>query len=131
MDYRNEVHLNRSRLMRGLFIALGSLFLALGVIGIFLPILPTTPFLLLTAACYARGSVRFYTMLMDNKLFGHYLRGWREERRIPRKAKIWAVTMIVLTIGTSILLFIPLLGAKIATAAVGGAVITYICRFPS
>lgn len=131
MDYSQDVHLKRSRGLRLLFAGLGWLALALGTVGIFLPILPTTPFLLLAAACFARSSARFYNWLMNNRIFGAYLRAWRHERRIPRHAKILAVTMIVLTIGSSILLFIPLLGAKIATAAVGGAVITYILRFPS
>ncbi len=131
MDFSQDVHPKRSRGLRLFFAGLGWLALSLGAIGIFLPVLPTTPFLLLAAACFARSSARFYNWLMNNRLFGPYLRAWRHERRIPRHAKILAVAMIVLTIGTSILLFIPLLGAKLATAAVGGAVITYILRFPS
>jgi len=131
LDYSEDVHLNRSRFMRGLFITLGTIAVVLGTVGIFLPVLPTTPFLLLAAACYARGSRRFYTGLMNNRLFGRFIRTWRQDGRIPLPAKILAVTMIVLSIGTSILLFIPFFAAKLATAAVGGAVITYICRFPS
>lgn len=117
--------------MRGVFVMLGTLFVLIGAIGVILPVLPTTPFLLLAAACYARGSVRFYNWLMRNPLFGHYIRTWRQEGRIPMKAKILAVTMIVLSIGLSIALFIPFLAAKVATALIGLGVIVYICRFPS
>ena len=130
-DYSAEVHLNRYSLLRYLLLALGTLFLILGTIGVFLPVLPTTPFLLLTAACYARGSVTFYNWLMNNRFFGAYVRQWRHERRIPVKVKLLAIAMIVVTIGTSILYFIPIVAAKIVTGMVGVLVIAYIARFPS
>ena len=109
----------------------GTLCLVLGVIGIFLPILPTTPFLLVTAACYSRSSTRFYNWLMNTRYLGPYIRTWRDERRIPLRAKVLAVSMIVLTIGTSVIYFIPILSAQIATGAVGVAVSAYIFSFPS
>lgn len=131
MNYSKEVHLSRSRLSRGLLTVLGLLSLALGIIGIILPLLPTTPFLLLSAACFARGSSRFYSRLMNNPLCGKYIRSWRDEKRIPLNAKILAVTAIVLTLGTSILYIIPIPEIKLVAAVVGGAVIAYICHFPS
>ncbi len=131
LDYQNEVHLKKSRALRLLLIVAGTLCLILGIIGIFLPILPTTPFLLVTAACYSRSSTRFYNWLMNTRFLGPYIRTWRDEKRIPLRAKILAVTMITLTIGTSVIYFIPILSAKIATGAVGVAVSAYICRFPS
>ena len=131
VDYSGEVHLSGSKLVRYVLLVAGSIFLVLGTLGIFLPVLPTTPFLLLTAACYARGSIRIYNWLMNNRYFGAYIRSWREEKRIPLRIKIFAITMIVLTIGSSIVFVIPILAAKILTGLIGATVIIYIARFPS
>lgn len=104
-DYSDEVRLHRSRLVRFLLFIAGSISLALGIIGIFTPILPTTPFLLLSAACYARASHRFYNWLMNNRYFGSYIRDWRIHKMIPLRAKILAISMIFLTIGTTVFFF--------------------------
>ena len=82
------------RLFRGAFVFAGTSFLALGIVGIFLPLLPTTPFLLLAAACYARGSKRFYDWLLNNRWFGTYIRNYREGKGIPLKVK--ALTLALL-----------------------------------
>ena len=131
MDYSKEVRLKKSRFLRYLLIASGTLSLILGTIGIFLPVLPTTPFLLLAAACYARSSERFYNRLMNDRYLGPYLRMWRNERRIPIAAKVMAVAAIVVSIGISVLYFIPILAVKVGVSAVGLGVSVYICRFPS
>jgi len=73
-----------------------------GIIGIFLPILPTTPFLLLAAACYARSSQRFYHWLMNNKLFGNYIRNYHEGKGVPLSFKIFTISLLWFTILTSI-----------------------------
>ena len=62
--------------------------LALGILGIFLPLLPTTPFLLLTAALYFKGSFRLYNWLLNHRYFGPYIRNYRENKAIPLRAKI-------------------------------------------
>lgn len=82
-------------------VIIGSISLALGVIGIFLPLLPTTPFLLLTAACYARGNQRFYKWLMKHPLFGEYIRHFRSEDGIPTAVKVRVIGILWLTIGCS------------------------------
>jgi uncharacterized membrane protein YbaN (DUF454 family) len=82
------------RLIRGVLVLAGTCFLALGILGIFLPLLPTTPFLLLAAACYARGSKRFYDWLLNNRWFGTYIRNYREGKGIPLKVK--ALTLALL-----------------------------------
>lgn len=74
--------------------AAGFLFVGLGVLGIFLPLLPTTPFLLLAAACFARSSERFYRWLINNRWFGAYVRGYREGRGIPAKVKVFTVALL-------------------------------------
>jgi uncharacterized membrane protein YbaN (DUF454 family) len=77
--------------MRYVYLALGLFFVALGVIGIFLPVLPTTPFLILAAACFARSSPRLESWLLNHPHYGPMLRAWREHRAIPRKAKLMAL----------------------------------------
>ena len=69
--------------MKTVCIILGTVSLALGIIGIFLPLLPTTPFLLLTAALYFRGSPRLYQWLLNHKCLGPYIRSFRENKAIP------------------------------------------------
>lgn len=73
--------------MKTLYIALGTLSLALGILGIFLPLLPTTPFLLLTAALYFKSSPRLYNWLLNHKHLGPYIRNFRENKAIPLRAK--------------------------------------------
>jgi uncharacterized membrane protein YbaN (DUF454 family) len=80
-----------SRIMRAVFLALGVGFVALGFIGAFLPVLPTTPFLILAAACFARSSPRLENWLLQHPRFGSLLRGWRERGAIPVKAKLMAL----------------------------------------
>ncbi|RZN47132.1 DUF454 domain-containing protein [archaeon] len=84
--------------MRGVLIVSGSVSVGLGVIGIFVPILPTTPFLLLAAGCYARSSDRFYNWLLGNRLFGNYIRNYREGRGIPLVMKIAIILLLWVTI---------------------------------
>ena len=117
--------------VRWVLIVIGWFTLVLGIIGAFLPVVPTTPFVLVSAACFARSSPRFYRMLMENKYVGPYLRAWREEHRIPKHAKILATVMIALTLTPSTLLFIPILAVQIGVLAIGVAVIAYIWHFPS
>ncbi|MYL21598.1 DUF454 family protein [Halobacillus litoralis] len=77
-----------------LLIIVGSLSLGLGILGIVLPLIPTTPFLLLTAACYVRSSDRLYNWLMTNKWFGSYIQNYKSGRGLPMKAKISILIMI-------------------------------------
>ncbi len=81
----------RSAFVRALFAAAGLLFLALGIVGAFLPVLPTTPFVILAGACFARASSRLENWLLDHPYFGPGLRDWRTRRAIPRTAKMLAV----------------------------------------
>ena len=87
--------------VRTLLILSGTLCVILGVLGIFLPLLPTTPFLLLAAACYARSSDRFYHWLMNNRWFGRYISNYRNGRGIPLRQKVLTIALLWLTIGSS------------------------------
>ncbi|MGY2290242.1 YbaN family protein [Pseudomonas sp. SDO528_S397] len=91
----------RSPLVRYALLAIGWLSVALGVIGIFLPVLPTTPFLLLAAACFARSSARFYHWLVDHPQLGPWIRDYLDGSGIPLKAKVYAIGLMWLSIGVS------------------------------
>jgi uncharacterized membrane protein YbaN (DUF454 family) len=91
----------RATAKRRLLIAAGTLSTGLGIIGIFIPILPTTPFLLLAAACYMRSSERFYRWLTNNRVFGAYVRNYIEGRGMPVRIKIFTILLLWLTIGLS------------------------------
>jgi uncharacterized protein len=81
---------------------IGSISLVLAVLGLFLPLLPATPFLLLASACYLRGSERLYRRLMNNKLLGAYIRNIQQRRGIPLRGKIIAVVVLWLSLLFSI-----------------------------
>lgn len=92
----------RTTAKRRLLIGAGTLCTGLGIIGVFIPILPTTPFLLLAAACYMRSSERFYHWLINNRIFGAYVRNYIEGRGMPIKIKIFTILLLWLTIGLTI-----------------------------
>ena len=92
----------RTTAKRRLLIGAGTLCVGLGIIGVFVPILPTTPFLLLAAACYMRSSERFYQWLINNRIFGAYVRNYIEGRGMPVRIKIFTVVLLWLAIGLSI-----------------------------
>jgi len=109
--YRPDTFLNRqmraldstmnktsSRFIRGLLIAAGTFFVGLGVLGVFLPLLPTTPFLLLAAACYAKSSKRFYHWLLNNRWFGNYIKNYQEKKGVPLKVKLSSISLLWITI---------------------------------
>lgn len=83
--------------LRMVFFVLGFLFVGLGILGVFLPGLPTTVFILLAGYCWARSSERFYGWLANHKLFGKMLRDWEERRAMPRFAKYLAWGMMTLS----------------------------------
>lgn len=89
------------QLIKTLLILVGSVSLVLGVLGIFLPLLPTTPFLLLSAACYIRSSEKLYQWLITHKVLGPYIQSFRSGNGIPIRAKIMAIAMVWLSFGFS------------------------------
>lgn len=114
-----------NRFLRILLIIAGSIALGLGILGIFLPLLPTTPFLLLAAACYARSSDRFHDWLLGHRIFGEYIRNYRDHRAIKLRAKVLGITMLWLTIGISIFL-ISYLWLKLLLAVIAIAVTLHL-----
>ncbi len=91
----------------------GSLFLILGIIGVVIPILPTTPFLLLAAACYLRSSERFYCWLLNHKWFGVIIKNYYEGRGLPLQFKVYTIILLWVTILISIFFFVDSIWIKI------------------
>jgi len=121
---KNEIISNK--FLRYLLIISGTISLVFGIIGIVLPILPTTPFLLLAAACYARSSQRFYKWLMKNKWFGNYIKNYREGRGVPLKFKIFTISLLWITILFSIYYVIDNFWVEIILFMIAVGVTTHI-----
>lgn len=94
------------RLIRGILIIAGFVFTGLGLVGIFLPLLPTTPFLLLAVACFAKSSKKHHSWLLDNKLFGSFIKDYHEKRGIKLRVKVIAISLLWISISYSVLFMV-------------------------
>ena len=112
--------------IRWFLIAAGTVFVGLGVVGIFLPILPTTPFLLLAAACYARSSERFYTWLLKHRWFAKYIRHYQQGKGIPIKAKVLSIFLLWLTILSSVIFIVNPLAVRTILIVIAMGVTIYL-----
>ena len=112
--------------VRILLITAGVISIALGVLGIFLPLLPTTPFLLLAAACFIRSSRRLYDWLLKHRYLGPYIRNYRKHRAIPKRMKIILLVLLWATLGYSIIAVVENLLVRILLGAIGIAVTIHI-----
>jgi uncharacterized membrane protein YbaN (DUF454 family) len=119
------------KIVRPFFFVAGTSSLALGFIGIVLPVLPTTPFLLLALACYCRSSERMTHWMLNNKYFGKYICRYREGKGIPIKTKLIAITFLWITIGYSTLFVIPIWIAQLILFTIAAAVTMHIIRLPT
>ena len=111
-----------------LFFILGWLFLSLGVIGLFLPLLPTTPFLLLAAASFTRSSDRFYNWLINHPVLGTYIRNYREYHAITLQAKVVSLAALWLVIGTTALFVVDQLWLRLLLAVIATGVTVHLLR---
>jgi len=123
--------LSRNPVARALWLALGFLNLGLGFVGAFLPVMPTTVFILIAAYCFARSSPRFYVWLLNHRTFGRLVRDWRAGRGIALRAKVTAVTLIVLTIGSSALFFVRSTWVRVLLLVIAVCVITFLLTRPT
>ncbi len=114
------------RLKRNVLVAIGTVAVALGMIGVFIPILPTTPFLLVAAYCYARSSRRFYRWLLTNRWCGEYVRNYREGRGIPLKHKIITAALLWLTILYSVFRVVSLWWVEVILLGIAVAVTIHL-----
>lgn len=122
---------HRSRAVRWLLVVAGWLAVGLATLGVFLPLLPTTPFLLLAAACFAKSSRRFHAWLLRNRLFGRYIRDYKSGRGIPAGTKALAITLVWLTIAWSALFVVPLVPVKVLLFAIALGVTVHLLRLPT
>jgi len=116
------------KLKRIALIGCGTLCVTLGVVGMFMPILPTTPFLLLAAVCYARSSKPFYEWLLTNRWCGEYIRNYREGRGIPRQQKTLTITLLWMTIGSTAGFAVSLWWVKLVLLGIAVAVTIHLLR---
>jgi hypothetical protein len=110
---------------------LGTIAVAVGIVGIFVPLLPTTPLLLLAAACYMRSSERLYRWVITNRWFGDYIRNYREGRGVRPKAKIATLTLLWATIGFSCLCATQHWGVRGILLLIAVAVTVHVLAIPT
>jgi uncharacterized protein len=127
----DELRLARSRIARRLYVGAGFVALGLGLIGLLLPVFPTSPFLLLAAACFSRGSERFYRWLLSNRYCGKQIRSWRNNEGISIRTKVVIITMLAVTISVSAIFVVPYIPVKIIMVLIAIAVSVYIWRQPT
>ena len=126
----SAVHRVKNRALRILLIIVGWLSVMLGVIGIFLPVLPTTPFLLLAAACFVRTSPKFYQWLVGHPKLGKYIVYYLAGKGIPLKAKVYTIALMMITMSTTAY-FVPVTAVRVLLPLVGVLVALYIVRQPT
>lgn len=127
-DGREPQSRHRTILLRAAWLTVGILPLAAGAVGIILPGLPTTPFILLSAFCFARSSDRFLSWLTNSKCFGPIIREWHENKALPsRKVKIYAVSFALICFGASIMYFA--IFTPIWVSIILGVLCIVVCTF--
>ncbi|MEI6089034.1 MAG: YbaN family protein [bacterium] len=127
----HNVDINNNSLIRAILFFCGLLFLCLGIVGIFVPLLPTTPFLLLSIALFARSSKRLYHWLIDNKYIGKYLKNYIEKKGLPLKVKIITIAILFASILFSIIFVIDSKIIKIVLFTVAIIVSIHISLIPN
>jgi uncharacterized membrane protein YbaN (DUF454 family) len=116
--------------LRIALILVGWLAVGLGIIGIILPVLPTTPFMLLAAACFARSSPRFHRWLLANRWFGPPIRQWQESRTLRRSVKRRAMFLILLSFGLSAGWLVDSTVVRLGLALLGGSLLFFVYQLP-
>jgi uncharacterized membrane protein YbaN (DUF454 family) len=122
---------HRSALVRGALIALGFVSLVTGVVGIFLPLIPTTGPLLLAAVCFDRSSPRFHSWLMNNRYLGGYIKNYREGRGLPMMQKVCTIGLLWTTITISIVFAVNAWWGRALLAAVAIGVTWHVASLPT
>lgn len=116
-------------LLRSLLFALGWLSVGLGVLGVFLPLLPTTPFMLLAAACFARSSERFYCWITSHHRYGPMIADYLAGKGLPMRAKYLAISLLWLSILFGVF-WVDFIWAKLAMLLTAVGVTTYLWHLP-
>ena len=119
----------RVKLRKGFFASCGVLSVVLATIGIVVPLLPTTPFLLLATACFLRSSDRLYQWLITHRWFGTYIRNYREYRALTLRTKIVTVAVLWITLGFTIGLLLDNLVVRVLLVLIGAGVTVHVLRY--
>ena len=116
---------------RLLFVSLGTLFLGVGLVGIIVPILPTTPFLLLATSFYARGSEKFHNWLLNNRILGAYIRHYIDGKGMPLKIKLFTIALLWIAISSTVAFAVDELVLRIVLVSVAIGVSVHIALIKS
>lgn len=116
----------KSRAVKVLLLVAGTVFLGLAVTGVVIPLIPTTPFLLLAAGCYLRSSPRIYNWLLGTRWLGGYIRNYLEGRGIPMAAKVFSISLLWITIGCSAAFVTDLIAVRVVLGVIAVAVTLHI-----
>lgn len=118
-------------LARHTLLACGWIAFGFGALGIVLPVLPTTPFILLAAACFLRSSERVHRWLVSHPVFGHHIADYLAGRGLRTRTKVIALTSLWTSIALAVLAWIPLLAVSIVVVSIAALVSVYILRLPT
>ncbi len=127
---KTKISIVRNRVLRLLLLGSGLLAVGLGSVGIFVPLLPTVPFLLLAAACFARSSERFHNWLFEHPHLGPVLHGYLNGLGMSLRAKVSALILLWISIPTSAFFFIDTLWVQILVIGIGLGVTIHLLRLP-
>lgn len=127
---QHPVLISHSTILRLALIIVGLACTALALLGIFMPLLPTVPLLLLAAACFARSSERIHGWLLGHPHLGPLILNFQNGQGMPLRAKVSAIALVWVTIPVSVLFFIPLLWVKVSLIVIGLSVTIYLLRMP-
>lgn len=117
--------------MKQIYFVLGILSLSAGTVGVLLPILPTTPFILLAAFFFSKSSAKFQNYLMEHKTFGPIIHDFYEKRALRISTKIYAVSLMWIVIAASEMLFLKIIWGRLLLIVVGISVSVYLLKFPT
>jgi uncharacterized membrane protein YbaN (DUF454 family) len=112
-------------------IGVGALSVVLGVLGMFLPLLPTTVFLLLAAWCFSRSSPRFHAWLLNNRVLGRYISAYHEGRGMSLRDKWISLATLWLGIGVTVVFFVDVLWVRCLLLAIAAGVTIHLVRLPT
>ena len=122
---------HRNRAIRICLIITGIFFVGVGTLGIVLPLLPTTPFLVLAAMCFSRSSERFHNWLLNNKWFGAYIKNYREGKGISLRQKVAVLSLLIFTIGYSCIFLLNHIAVRIILVLIAVGISIHIIRIPT
>jgi uncharacterized membrane protein YbaN (DUF454 family) len=120
-----------SPLVRALLLVAGGISVALGIVGLVVPVMPTTPVLLVAAACFARASPSLYRRLLASPSFGPLIVEWRRHRSIPWRTKLVAMALMAISLSTSIVVFVRPAWLQATVASLGVVLLLWMYRLPS